>query len=593
MPSINFNLNDVKPLASVLGLGEAPSTADPIANGAIQTPPMQPPPPPQPTPAQAGFLPWVSDPATQKKISDGITPPGMSLLPPAPNAAPGANLMPPASAGYQVPPTAGSGAPAPAQDQAPQLYSPQMPSSVPSMPPPALPNVQQAPPTMDEDMAAHPDQYQKPGLAGQGWKGFLRYGIPAALMSAGSGLSNMGRGDPTAGFKYLGDQAALDRGVPAANAAEYDLRNVKPLRDAAGLADTQSQTAQRNALANKADTAADDMTPFTLSKEQAAAINHPELAGTQATMRDYNKALTSAGNNNTSSANNTRTNDTKEDIANTRAQVAALKPKQRDDQYIAIMSKPAAQRTPEDLAFKRGYESLINTKTTQPGVARASVQLRGPIAVADPNNPGGLVYSTRAAAIGQGAPGGIDTQVPINVAKTATSGTVGQQLLAVGTAREHMKLFGQLSDALDNGDIQAVNKISNALGIQMGSDKTTNLKIAAQAFGGEVGRAFDGAGVTAGERADAEKAYSDQLSKGQFSGAVSTVDKLLAGKQKAAKEWYDSGMQGKPNFGTPSVPRQGGAPPPPAGGKGPAENATKTNSAGDKVVFRGGKWGPA
>jgi hypothetical protein len=108
---------------------------------------------------------------------------------------------------------------------------------------------------MNLDMAANPSQYQQPQLVGQGWKGFLKYGIPAALMSAGSGLSNMGRGDPTTGFKLLGDQAANDRGVPAANAAEYRLRNVQPLQDALATqqagANLQHTKAETGDIANK------------------------------------------------------------------------------------------------------------------------------------------------------------------------------------------------------------------------------------------------------------------------------------------------------------------------------------------------------
>ena len=160
-----------------------------------------------------------------------------------------------------------------------------------------------------------------------------------------------------------------------------------------------------------------------------------------------------------------------------------------------------------------------------------------------------------------------DFDVEQGVKTMGTSGAVGQQLLAIGTARQHMQVFSQLADALNNGDTQALNKIGNALGIQFGSDKATNLKIAAQAFGGEVGRAFDGAGVTAGEREQAESAYSDALSKGQFKGAVETVDKLLAGKQKAAHDWFDQGMQAKPDFGQPRGAGKGSAPAAPPSGK--------------------------
>jgi hypothetical protein len=158
-----------------------------------------------------------------------------------------------------------------------------------------------------------------------------------------------------------------------------------------------------------------------------------------------------------------------------------------------------------------------------------------------------------------------DFDVEQAVKTQATSGAVGQQLLAIGTAREHMKVFSQLADALDNNDSQLANKIGNAVGIQFGSDKATNLAIASQAFGGEVGRAFDGAGVIGKEREQASSAYANYLSKGQFAGAVKTVDQLLAGKQKAAHAWFDQGVQAKPDFGQSqsSTPAGNTAGPPP------------------------------
>lgn len=130
-----------------------------------------------------------------------------------------------------------------------------------------------------------------------------------------------------------------------------------------------------------------------------------------------------------------------------------------------------------------------------------------------------------------------------------TSGTYSQNLNAINTAREHMKTFSSLADALDNGNIQQLNKLGNELGVQFGSDRATNFRLASQAFGGEVGKAFDGAGVTQGERAEAQKNFSENMSPAQFRGAIRTVDSLLAGKQKALQQTYQNSQQAKPNFG--------------------------------------------
>ena len=142
-----------------------------------------------------------------------------------------------------------------------------------------------------------------------------------------------------------------------------------------------------------------------------------------------------------------------------------------------------------------------------------------------------------------------DFSVEQKAKEAFTSGAYSQQLNAINTAREHMKTFSSLADALDNGNIQALNKIGNTLGVQFGSDKATNFKIAAQAFGGEVGKAFDGAGVTQGEREQAQAAFNPNMSPSQFRGAVNTVDALLAGKQNALKQTFSQSQQAKPNFG--------------------------------------------
>jgi hypothetical protein len=107
MPSINFNLADVKPFAQALGLGQAPNVAAPPVD-ALPTPPM----PLPPVPAVAGFGAWVSDPATQNKIASGITLRGTPLIPPpssppAPLPSGGPNyayLSPPAGGGSAAPP---------------------------------------------------------------------------------------------------------------------------------------------------------------------------------------------------------------------------------------------------------------------------------------------------------------------------------------------------------------------------------------------------------------------------------------------------------------------------------------------------------
>lgn len=162
-----------------------------------------------------------------------------------------------------------------------------------------------------------------------------------------------------------------------------------------------------------------------------------------------------------------------------------------------------------------------------------------------------------------------------NASEAFTSGDQGKQLTAINTVREHVPVFRQLAEALDNGDVQAINKIGNTVGINFGSDKATNFRIAGQAFGGEVGKALDGAGVTEGERKSAQEAFSSAMSRQQFEGALKTVDALLAGKQRSLKQSYDQSQQGKPNFG---------------GEQGAPATHTATGPNGHKIKVVNGRW---
>jgi hypothetical protein len=76
MPSVKFDMSDIKPLLGTLGLGQAPPPPAPINNRPIQ--PLQLP----PTPAQAGFSLWNGDPKNQQTIANSLTMPGTPITPP-------------------------------------------------------------------------------------------------------------------------------------------------------------------------------------------------------------------------------------------------------------------------------------------------------------------------------------------------------------------------------------------------------------------------------------------------------------------------------------------------------------------------------
>lgn len=142
-----------------------------------------------------------------------------------------------------------------------------------------------------------------------------------------------------------------------------------------------------------------------------------------------------------------------------------------------------------------------------------------------------------------------DFDVEKKVQEKYTSGSAADQLTAINTSRNHMATFKTTADALDNGNFKLANQAGNWLNTEFGSDKSTNFNVARSAFAGEVGKAFAGANVGVADRQELIDKINSSSSFAQLKGYADTADELLAGKQKSIKEGFDSGMQGKPNFG--------------------------------------------
>jgi hypothetical protein len=161
------------------------------------------------------------------------------------------------------------------------------------------------------------------------------------------------------------------------------------------------------------------------------------------------------------------------------------------------------------------------------------------------------------------------------------SGQGGQTLNAINTAYHHLDQFDAAARALKNGDSKAINQIANELGVQIqhGASPQVVSDLVKNALKGEIAKAFTGAGATVDEQRNLDSSFSNANSLDTMLGVTKQARALLQGKEKSLKEQFDQGGQGKPNFG--ALESQ------------PKENDTKTNSHGDKVIFKGGKWGPA
>jgi hypothetical protein len=142
------------------------------------------------------------------------------------------------------------------------------------------------------------------------------------------------------------------------------------------------------------------------------------------------------------------------------------------------------------------------------------------------------VYQTRAA-----------------LQKSATSGDIGKNVTAYNTAISHAQQLSQAADALDNGDVHALNAVGNSLGYQFGSDKTTNFNVIKNALSGEISKVFKGGEATDAEIKAVQAPFDAANSPAQLKGAINNAIHLMNSKRDALQQQYEQGMKGQPNFG--------------------------------------------
>jgi hypothetical protein len=376
---------------------------------------------------------------------------------------------------------------------------------------------------------------------------------------------------------------ARDEGIVANDQAQAQA--------SAQTADTEGQTAERKALADKASSLSDADAPITMTQEQANAINQPGLAGTQTTLRDYSHAVTAVGNNNTSDANNQRTNSTKQSISDDKvaaaAEAAKNKPMQRDDHAIAIKQQAyEAQGLAPEAAYAKAYGDWVVQTKTQPGVARAAAFASfRPVQVIDPGTNNVVYTSARnAEKSGAATPASADFAAEKAVQKYMTSGPGGATITAGNTLTHHLGLYDVAVDAVQNGDMPLMNAIGNKLGIQMGDDAQTNLNLIRQGVAMEAARYWTGGVPGDAEIQQFNKSLSGDGSPAQMHGGASTVRAMAAGKTKSLEEQAAAGRQGKANFG-------GGTSAPGAGGGGiPAAAAAALQEGVEHTFGNGQVW---
>lgn len=117
-------------------------------------------------------------------------------------------------------------------------------------------------------------------------------------------------------------------------------------------------------------------------------------------------------------------------------------------------------------------------------------------------------------------------------AKGFTSGQQGNALRSISTANEHLGQLDALGDALNNGNIPAINAIGNAYGVQTGAAPAQVFNAVKNVVAQEVVKAIVAGGGSAGERDEAAKAFNSASSPAQLKQTIAAY-RTIMGAQKA------------------------------------------------------------
>jgi hypothetical protein len=143
-----------------------------------------------------------------------------------------------------------------------------------------------------------------------------------------------------------------------------------------------------------------------------------------------------------------------------------------------------------------------------------------------------------------------------------TYGDQGNALRSFAVAGQHLDQLGGLVDALDNGNMQIVNKLGNAYAAQTGSPAPTNFDAAKDVVSKEVMKAIVGGGGGVAEREELAKSMQSANSPAQLKGVIAQYRGLMSAQhdallqQRRAAGLSDSTL---PKYSTESAPA--GTPP--------------------------------
>ena len=241
----------------------------------------------------------------------------------------------------------------------------------------------------------------------------------------------------------------------------------------------------------------------------------------------------------------------------------------------------------EELAIRRGELAKKNTIDEGSVDATASMIANGQVAPLSGfamKTPWGQKVMQRVAELNPQFSGATFANTKKAV-QDFNTGKLGGTVRSLNVATSHLDTLGNLADALNTGNIQAVNKVANYWKSQTGQSAPTDFEAAKKIVADEVVKAVVGSGGGVADREEAARTISAANSPAQLRGVINTYKDLMHGQLNGLRQQYEQSTQLKDfdKFLSPSV--KAGI----EGGKIPEGTVSKSRSGKD-IVYRNGQW---
>jgi hypothetical protein len=128
---------------------------------------------------------------------------------------------------------------------------------------------------------------------------------------------------------------------------------------------------------------------------------------------------------------------------------------------------------------------------------------------------------------------GADKQTTTAAEKDFATGKSGQMLRSIGTANKHLTMLDGMVDSLNNGDVQAFNKLGNTWAKQTGAAAPNSFDAVKHIVGQEVVKAIVAGGGGVNEREEAGNAISSAGSPAQLKDVIARYRQIMAAQRES------------------------------------------------------------